>query len=211
VNDAEMNGAGERTSDTAMPYDYFRDMYDGSPDPWGFDRRWYELRKYAITMASLPRPMYRRALEPGCSNGALTERLAPRCEELIAFDFVVDAVQRCRERTSSDGGVEVRCESFPDFWPTGHGDLVVWSEVAYYLGDEQAAAALAGLERWLEVGGNVVAVHYTGATNYPRRGADIVPWLDGADFLARRCHHVDDEFELGVWERLATPRAGTDD
>lgn len=191
----------EVTSDAAMPYDYFRAMYDGSPDPWGFDDRWYERRKFAITMASLPRPRYRRALEPGCSNGALTEQLAQRCDEVIAFDFVDDVVSRCRARTASHSGVEVVCESFPDFWPSGQGDLVVWSEVAYYLNGEQAEHALAGLERWLEVGGHLVAVHYTGATNYPRNGADIVPWLDGADFLQRCCHHVDDGFELGVWER----------
>jgi SAM-dependent methyltransferase len=196
--------------DAPMPYDYFRDMYDGSPDPWGFDDRWYELRKYAITLASLPRPRYRRALEPGCSNGALTERLAQRCDELIAFDFVDDAVDRCRDRMASTNGVEVACESFPEFWPPGRGDLVVWSEVAYYLSAEQAECALSGLDRWLEVGGNLVAVHYTGATNYPRQGGEIVPWLDAVDFLERRSHVVDDEFELGVWERLATRHRGTD-
>ena len=200
----------EVTPTAAMPHDYFRDMYGGSPDPWGFDDRWYEQRKFAITMACLPTPRYRRALEPGCSNGALTERLAQRCDELVAFDFVDEAVRRCRDRTASNLGVEVRCESFPDFWPEGHGDLVVWSEVAYYLSDEQADSSLAGLERWLEVGGNLVAVHYTGDTNYPRRGSDIVPWLDSVAFLERRCHHVDDQFELGVWERLASPQPGTE-
>jgi hypothetical protein len=189
--------------DTTMPYEYFRAMYDGAPDPWGFDDRWYEVRKFAITMACLPRPRYRRGLEPGCSNGALTERLAQRCHELIAFDFVDDVVQRCRSRMASHTGVEVVRESFPQYWPPGHGDLVVWSEVAYYLAGPQAEGALAGLERWLEVGGHLVAVHYTGATSYPRRGADIAPWLDGADFLERRCEHVDDEFEVGVWERRA--------
>ncbi len=192
----------------AMPYDYFRGMYDGSPDPWGFDDRWYERRKFAVTMACLPRPRYQRGLEPGCSNGALTEQLARRCDELIAFDFVDDVVQRCQARVGSNSGVTVACESFPDFWPPGHGDLVVWSEVAYYLTGEQAEHALAGLERWLQVGGHVVAVHYTGATNYPRRGTEIVPWLDGAGYLERRCQHVDDEFELAVWERRPTTNQG---
>ncbi len=195
---------------TTKPYDYFREMYDRSPDPWGFDERWYERRKFAITMAALPRAHYHRCLEPGCSNGALTERLAQRCNELVAFDFVDDAVQRCRERMSSEPGVEVVCASFPDFWPSGRGDLVVWSEVAYYVAGERADEALAGLERWLEAGGHVVAVHYTGATDSPRSGTAIGPWLDGADFLERRCTHVDDQFELGVWERR-TPKAAVAD
>ncbi len=189
------------TGDAMMPEDYFRGLYDGSPDPWGFDERWYERRKFAVTMASLPRRRYRRALEPGCSNGALTEQSRRRCDELVAFDFVDDAVARCRDRMAAHRGVEVLVASFPEFWPAGTGDLVVWSEVAYYVRGEAADAALTGLAAWLEPGGHLVAVHYGGATNYPRQGLEIGPWLDDADFLERRCEHLDDGFELGVWER----------
>ena len=187
--------------DTAMPRQYFREMYDGSADPWGFDDRWYEARKFAITMACLPEERYRRALEPGCSNGALTAQLAHRCDELIAFDLLDDVAQRCHDRMASHPGVEVVCAPFPEFWPPGRGDLVMWSEIAYYIAGPAAEYALSGLERWLEPGGNLVAVHYTGPTSYPRRGDEIGPWLDDVPFLDRRCAHVDDGFELGVWER----------
>ena len=185
----------------AMPHDYFRDMYDRSPDPWGFDGRWYERRKFDITIASLPRPRFRRALEAGCANGSLTELLAPRCDELVAFDVVDDVVERCRQRTAELGRVNVVHASFPDFWPSGGGDLVVWSEIAYYIAGLSADRAISGLRRWLEPGGVIVAVHYTGETNYPRPGSAIVPWLDQVEFLRRRCHVVDDDFELGVWDR----------
>ncbi|MFE7421819.1 hypothetical protein [Rhodococcus sp. NPDC057529] len=60
---------------------YFDAMYAASPDPWGFGDRWYEQRKYALTLAALPRPRYRRAFEPGCSIGILTAALAHRCDE----------------------------------------------------------------------------------------------------------------------------------
>jgi SAM-dependent methyltransferase len=169
----------------AVPPGYFHEMYANTPDPWGFDSRWYEARKFAITMACLPRPRYRRALEPGCSNGALTERLAERCDELIAFDFVEPVVQRCRERMASHAGVEVLDESFPSFWPAGRGDLVIWSEVVYYLSDAGVRRAIAGLERWLEPGGHLVAVHYTGTTDYPLGGAEVVRLLDRVEFLER--------------------------
>ena len=108
---------------------------------------------------------------------------------------------RCRERMGSDPTVEVLQASFPAYWPSGTGDLVVWSEIAYYLAGESADAALAGVEAWLEPGGHLVAVHYTGTTNYPRAGSDIVAWLDDVGFLERHCRHVDVDFELGVWER----------
>lgn len=180
---------------------YFETMYADEPDPWGFDSSWYEQRKYALTVAALPDERYRRAVEPGCANGALTERLAPRCETLHAFDLLPETAHRARRRLRDHAGVTVTCASFPEFWPAGTGDLVVWSEVAYYLTADGADMAATGLEAFLDPGGVVVAVHYTGATNYPRRGGDIVPWLDGLSFLHRLTRIEDETFELGVWRR----------
>ncbi|MGB0114122.1 MAG: SAM-dependent methyltransferase [Ilumatobacteraceae bacterium] len=185
------------------PIEYFTSMYAEQPDPWGFDTSWYERRKYALTLASLPDRRYRRAVEAGCANGALTELLAPRCDELFAFDFHDDAVQRAAERLRGHAHVDVRRGTYPDDWPEGTGDLVVWSEVAYYLSDESAERAIHGLQRWLEPAGVLVAVHYTGDTDYPRRGADIGPWLDGVGDLQRVTTIVDPRFELGVWTRDA--------
>ena len=64
---------------TSTDRTYFEQIYDHDPDPWGFESRWYEHRKYALTMAALPEPHYRSAFEPGCSIGVLTDLLAPRC------------------------------------------------------------------------------------------------------------------------------------
>jgi len=180
---------------------YFESMYESDDDPWGFETSWYEQRKYQLTVAMLPDARYRRALEPGCANGALTELLASRCDELVAFDFVDDVVERARRRLADVGGVDVRRAEYPTFWPPGTGDLVVWSEVAYYLNVRGAQIAADGLRRWLEPGGALVCVHYTGTTNYPRSGRDVGRWLDGVDWLERTSTHVDQRFEAGVWKR----------
>ena len=50
---------------------YFDEMYRDVEDPWNFETSHYEQRKYAITVASLPRSRYRSAYEPGCSIGVL--------------------------------------------------------------------------------------------------------------------------------------------
>lgn len=60
--------------------------------------RFYERRKYALTLAALPRAHYRRAFEPGCANGALSELLAERCDELFCCDLVEATVERARQR-----------------------------------------------------------------------------------------------------------------
>jgi SAM-dependent methyltransferase len=182
---------------------YFERLYDEDADPWGFDRRWYERRKYGLTLALLPRARYRRAVEPGCANGTLTELLADRCDEVLAYDAVPAAVERARERLADRPNVHVVEALFPGYWPPGSGDLVVWSEIAYYLTTEGADAALRALARWLEPGGTLVAVHYTGETDYPRSGRSIGRWLDGATFLRRVSTLDDEEFSAGVWERVS--------
>jgi hypothetical protein len=50
-----------------LPDAYFDTMHAASSDPWQLDTRWYEQRKYAITLSVPPRRRYRRAFEPGCS------------------------------------------------------------------------------------------------------------------------------------------------
>ena len=37
-----------------LPDGYFDDVYAASADPWRMAERWYEQRKYSITMAMLP-------------------------------------------------------------------------------------------------------------------------------------------------------------
>ena len=187
---------------TSHHHRYFADLYRADRDPWDFETSWYEQRKYDLTVAALPRRRYRRGLEPGCANGALTERLAARCDRLDAFDFVDDVVARARSRLRPHPHVTVHDAHFPEFWSGGTGDLLVWSEVGYYLTDAGLAVASAGLRRWLEPSGTVVAVHYTGATDYPRTGEAVHRWIDETfAFLVPAVRLDDERFQLRVWTR----------
>lgn len=180
---------------------YFESMYSERTDPWGFDDLWYERRKFAITVACLPRPRYERAFEPGCANGALTELLAERCDRVDATELLDDVAERARQRLRHRPNVAVEVGEFPTNWPDGTGDLVIWSEIAYYLNELGAQRAISGLADWLRPDGDLVAVHWLGDTDYPRRGDAIAPWLDAVPWLERRTALRDDEFELGVWRR----------
>ena len=100
---------------------FFDDFYrEQGEDPWGFTDRWYEQRKRAVTLASLPRPRFRRALEVGCSIGVLTSDLAPRCDALLALDVAGAAVALARERTRTLPSVRVEQMAVPAQWPRGH-------------------------------------------------------------------------------------------
>jgi trans-aconitate methyltransferase len=189
------------TADLHHDPDYFHRMYAADPDPWGFDRRWYERRKYALTLASLPSERYRHAYEPGCANGSLTELLAPRCDRIDATELVPEVAARAGERLRELAHVTVRCAAFPTWWPDDPIDLLVLSEVAYYLRPPGRAVVVDRIRGSLEAGGELVAVHYTGATDYPMQGRDVASWLDGIDVLERVVEHVDAKFDLGIWQR----------
>jgi LmbE family N-acetylglucosaminyl deacetylase len=45
----------ESTEPESLARSYFDSFYEGRRDPWGFETRWYEERKRALTMASLQR------------------------------------------------------------------------------------------------------------------------------------------------------------
>src|SRR3954449_9921542 len=69
-----------RPPQVSVPLDHFIGMYEAKTDPWDTATKWHDRRKYAVTVAGLPRERYRRCYEPGCSVGLLTRLLAPRCD-----------------------------------------------------------------------------------------------------------------------------------
>ena len=185
--------------------EYFDRMYE-DPDPWGYETSWYEQRKYAVTVASLPRPRYRRAFEPGCSIGVLSALLADRCEELVAADFHRPSAERARRRLAGQPGVSVEDLAVPGSWPGGTFDLIVLSEVAYYLGDPDHDLLVDRVAASTEPGGDVVLVHWRGTTNYPRSGDDLHRgWRLDPRFTPVAAH-LEDDFGLDVLRRLDTDR-----
>ena len=138
---------------------YFETQYARAADPWGFTSKWYEQRKRALTVAALPRRRYRSGYEPGCSIGVLSEALAERCDRLLSTDLMPAAVERARDRVASDRVrfelADVREHRLPD----GH-DLVVLSEVLYYLTEPEVIEIVERVGRRLPADGHVIAAHW---------------------------------------------------
>jgi SAM-dependent methyltransferase len=181
---------------------YFRERYAASPDPYGLAERWYEARKYAITVALLPRQRYGAVFEPGCSVGVLTAMLATRCDSLLACDAVPDAVASARARTAGLPGVLVERREVPGEWPAGSFDLVVFSEFLYYFGDADLGQVLGLGIGSLRPGGQLVAVHWRHqAPNHPRTGDEVHERLAQHPGLARLAHYRDPDFTAEVYAR----------
>jgi SAM-dependent methyltransferase len=152
-----------------LPGGYFDGVYAGSTDPWGFTSRWYEQRKRALTMAALPALSYGTGLEVGCSIGVLTADLAERVEDLTAVDPSPVALAEARARVPDR--VRLVRGLVPGDWPRGTYDLVVLSEVGYYLDPDDLGRLLDLVERDLAPGGTVLACHWRHpVADYPQSG-----------------------------------------
>ena len=179
---------------------YFRDCYAASADPWGLAERWYEARKYALSLALLPAERYRAAFEPGCSIGILTARLGQRCDRLLACDAVPDAVASARARTAGLPGVRVERRVIPGQWPPGSFDLIVFSELLYYFGGADLDRVLGLGTGALRPGGHLLAVHWRHpAPDHPRTGDDVHEVLAGHAGLARLARYRDRDFTAEVY------------
>ncbi len=151
---------------------HFDRIYAASADPWGYETSAYEAGKYAATLDALPAQRFAAALEVGCSIGVLTQRLAGRCDRLIAIDAAALAIERAKERLACVPHVDIRLGRVPEAWPAGSFDLIVLSELIYYLPDEDIDT-VAGLTRAaLPAGGHAILVNHTGKTDTKLTGAE---------------------------------------
>ena len=188
---------------TSTGHGYFAERYAAGPDPWGFESRWYEHRKYRLTLAALPDPHYRSAFEPGCSVGVLTGLLAARCDHVLATDIVPGALARAARRLRGVANVTLERRAVPEAWPDGPFDLVVLSEIAYYFDPTTLEVLVQRTVDSTAPGATVAAVHWRGPTDYPLTGDAAHAVIDSCPRLERSCRLVEESFVLEVWRRRA--------
>lgn len=178
-----------RRTDTIAP-DYFEAMYRADPDPWRFRTSDYERGKYAATLDALTRPRYARALEVGCSIGVFTAQLARRCDALLAIDGSATALDAARRACAALSHVRFETRIVPDGFPEGRFDLIVLSEVLYYLHAADLDRVAEKCLDALEPGGDLILCHWLGETDYPLTGWDATERFVGAALRPPLTHAV---------------------
>jgi SAM-dependent methyltransferase len=185
---------------------YFDGLYKRSDDPWNLREGWYERRKRSLTLALLPRERYRNAFEPGCANGELTVELATRCDALFAADLHERAVLLARERVGHAPHVRVEQCTVPQEWPVEGGpfDLIVISELAYYLDAGELETLAARIVGTLAPDGTLLACHWRWPFAEAFESAETVHALfDARCGLTRLSHHEEADLLIDVWSRDA--------
>ena len=159
---------------------YFDDVYAANRDPWGFESSEYERKKYAHTLSALPCERYARGFEIGCSLGVLTAQLALRCDSLLAVDVSEAALAQARARCAKLRQVDLRRMSVPREFGEGAFDLILVSEVAYYLGKADLITLGDLLAEHQPAGGDLMLVHFTPfVPDYPMTGDQVHEYFLG--------------------------------
>ena len=145
---------------SAMSVTDFERLYRADADPWNYTRSEYERHKYAATLDACGPGPFDHALELGGSIGVFSAELAPRCRRLTTLDFSASAVDMARARLRAHPQVNALLGSIPTDLPVGPFDLVVASEILYYLSGPELDATVSGLRAALVPGGRFVCVHW---------------------------------------------------
>ena len=136
---------------------YWEAMF-ATVDPWNYGSD-YEQVKYERTLTLVPAGT-KRALELACAEGHFTAQLACRVEHLTATDISQTALNRAQARCSGLSNIVFkRLDLATDSLPEGF-DLIVCSEVLYFLDGRDALAFVCSrLKDSLAPGGRLLSAH----------------------------------------------------
>mgnify|MGYP001602211531 CR=1 FL=1 len=152
----------------------FERMFARGADPFRYGALEFESRRFKLMARALEGRGYARALEVGCAEGSFTKHLAPLCESLLAMDISETAVDRAQSALGAGSRVSFVRANLRDWEPAAgeRYDLVVISEVLYYLGerndllkafagspDDHVRPVLGKVARSLAPGGRVLLAH----------------------------------------------------
>ena len=104
----------------------------------------------------------------------LTRTLAPHCETLLRLDVSENALQIAQRRSAITGNLRYQRGEVPREWPEGTFDLIVLSEVLYFLSASEIAAVSVRAHRALSGDGLCLLVNWTGENNLEVNGHQAV-------------------------------------
>ncbi|MGD6980087.1 MULTISPECIES: PIG-L family deacetylase [Citricoccus] len=203
------SSASSASSPSARATEVFDRLYREREDPWGYRSSWYERRKRLVTLAALPRERYGTVLEAGSSIGVLTGDLAERAERVIGLEASGVAIREARRALAGRSGVTFEQVVLPDQWPNrlpggGPADLVVLSEIGYFLSAPELERLLDHLERSLALSGHLVSCHWRQEVEgWPLDGDEVHERVAADPRFRLVSRHLEQDFVVDVLTRAS--------
>lgn len=125
----------------------------GGGDVWGYRQSPIHRARADFILSALPAERFQNALEVGCAQGFLSERLAARADRLVACDLSGEAVAQARQACRDSPHVEFHVADIRRGFPGEGFDLCLFSDVLYYLSRRETDAVLDEAARKTREGG----------------------------------------------------------
>ncbi|MEH6408219.1 MAG: bifunctional PIG-L family deacetylase/class I SAM-dependent methyltransferase [Leeuwenhoekiella sp.] len=185
---------------------YFDKLYTDNKDPWNFETSDYEKEKYEQTISALSDRKYKSAFEIGCSIGVLTQMLAGKCDKLLAVDISLLPIEKAKERCIGLNNVSFKAMDISEQFPDSSFDLILLSEVGYYLNKSTLNNLFSKIDQHLEDGGDFLMVHWTSYVGeYPLAGREVNLLFQSFNEKDLKFtmvkKHIHESYELFLWKK----------
>jgi peptidoglycan/xylan/chitin deacetylase (PgdA/CDA1 family)/SAM-dependent methyltransferase len=192
--------AGASPDDLFGRTDYWDELFI-NPDPWGYSSE-YEILKHRQTLSVIA--PCERALELACAEGHFTALLAARVGALVASDISSVALERAARRCHGLANISFQKLDFVSEPIPGQFDLIVCSEVLYYLRTiERLNAVMQKLVEGLAPDGLLVMAHPNMVSDDPdQTGFDWAGHSFGVKTIGDVASHLG---SLALEQELRTP------
>ncbi|WP_416356872.1 class I SAM-dependent methyltransferase [Aureimonas phyllosphaerae] len=138
----------------------FEAKFRALSDPWDYRTSHFEAVKRAVLIRACGAGKLGRGLEIACAIGETSRALASRCLTLIATDGAPTALATAQALTPPNLRIDYRQAVLPAGVPPGPFDLIVVSEIAYYLSARDLDRLAERLAGTLAPGGRIVVLHH---------------------------------------------------
>jgi SAM-dependent methyltransferase len=137
----------------------FEEKYQENIDPWDYTNSRFEHFKRDALLQACGHYKHGRVLELGCAIGETTRFLAPLSLRLLALDGSPTAISEAKKRVLASH-IRFLQAVLPSEMPPGPFDLIVVSEVAYYLRAVDLAALAKKIALCVARRGRIVLLHH---------------------------------------------------